>query len=61
MGFATATIASLARFFVPQRIGDISVPSLFKRDQQRFKFVALQAGESAQNARFVFEGMLGKH
>jgi hypothetical protein len=31
MGFATAPITSLARLFVPDMMGDISFPDLFKR------------------------------
>jgi hypothetical protein len=47
MGFATATVTSLTCLFVPQMTGDISVPGLFKRDQQRLEFIAVQAGKSA--------------
>jgi hypothetical protein len=61
MGFATATIPSLACLLVTQMMVDISFPGLLKRVKQRLKFFAVQAGKGAQNARFVFEGIVGEH
>ena len=55
MGFATAPITSLACLFVTQMTGNISFPGLLKRDEQRLKFFGVQAGKSAQHARFRFE------
>jgi hypothetical protein len=59
MGFAAATITSLARLFVPEMIDDISFAGLFKRDQQRLKFFGVQPCKGAHNAWFLFEGMIG--
>ena len=47
MGFATATIMSFARLFVPNMLVKISFPGLFKRVKQRLKLFGVQAGKGA--------------
>ena len=61
MGLATAPKTSLARLFVPEMMGDLSFPDLFKRDQQRLNFFGVKGGQGTQNTRFVFEGIIGEH
>lgn len=60
-GFTSPAIASLARCLVPIVFAHIGIPSLCKGNQERVKFLRVQAGEGAQNAGIVFEAVIGEH
>jgi hypothetical protein len=59
--FATTPRAALATLLVAIMLRYIRLPGLSKKDQERVKLLRLQAGQGAQDAWILFEGMIGEY
>ena len=61
MGFAPASISSLAQLLVDIMPVDRVLPRLFKGNEQHFKLFGVSTGEGTQNPRVRFEIVGGEH
>ena len=61
MGFAPASISSLARLLVDIMPVDRVLPRLFKGNEQHLKLCGVSTGEGTQHPRVRFEIVIGEH